>query len=163
MRLLRKLIGVLLIVGLSGASPLLAASAGWVAGQATDAGGRPLAGLTVELLEARRGQPVGVPVQVNVTDGRGSWSFGSVPAGDYVVQIVHHEQIAGVPVSVTEASGVDDVLIVAPSLRVPDRFSQAQAGAAAGVGASQAWIAAAIGAAFAAASIGTFVVINDQS
>jgi hypothetical protein len=147
MRLFRVSVAAMLVGVLSGASPLLAGSAGWVSGHALDAGGRPLARLAVELVEAWRGQPVGAPLQANVTDGRGAWSFGSVPPGDYVVRVIARDRTAGVPVSVTEASGVAGVLIVTPSLPPPAaRSSQAvAAGAAAaaaggGVGAATAAI-----------------------
>ena len=131
MRLFRVSVAATLVGVLSGATPLLAGSAGWVSGHALDAGGRPLASLTVELVEAWRGQPVGAPLRAKVTDGRGAWSFGSVPPGDYVVRVIARDRTAGVPVSVTEASGVAGVLIVTPSLPPTERSSQAVAAAAA--------------------------------
>lgn len=134
MRPFRALVAAALAAVLSGASPVLAESAGWVSGHVLDAGGRPLAGLRVDLFGARQGQPVGVPMQASRTDGRGAWSFSSVPAGEYVVRTVYRDRTAGVPVSVAEASEVTGVVIVAPSLPPPERFSQAQ-GAAAAVGA----------------------------
>ncbi len=150
MRLFRVSVAAMLVGVLSGATPLLAGSAGWVSGHALDAGGRPLASLTVELVEAWRGAPFGAPLQANVTDGRGAWSFGSVPPGDYVVRVIARDRTAGVPVSVTEASGVAGVLIVTPSLPPTDlppteRSSQAvAAGAAAAAGSGVGATAAAI-------------------
>ena len=172
MRLFRVSVAATLVGVLSGATPLLAGSAGWVSGHALDAGGRPLASLTVELVEAWRGQPVGAPLRAKVTDGRGAWSFGSVPPGDYVVRVVTRDRTAGVPVSVTEASGVAGVLIVTPSLPPTDlppteRSSQAvAAGAAAaaaggGVGATAAAI---IGAALVtAAAVASVLYARDES
>ena len=131
MRLLRVFVVVLVIAGLSGAPPLLAENAGWVSGRVLDAGGHPLTDLRVELVPAYRGRPVGVPVQADLTDGRGSWSFSGISAGDYVVRMVRQEQITGVAVSVADASGVADLLIVAPSL---PRAAAALQGGAAGTG-----------------------------
>ncbi|MCY4634706.1 MAG: carboxypeptidase-like regulatory domain-containing protein [Acidobacteria bacterium] len=116
MRLFRASVAAALVAVLIGAFPLVAESAGWVSGHALDAGGRPLAGQRVELVGALQGQPVGVPVQANVTDARGAWSFSDVPAGEYVVRMVHRGRTAGVPVSVTGESGAPGVLIVAPSV-----------------------------------------------
>ena len=165
MRLFRASVAATLVVGLSGASPLLAGSAGWVSGHALDAGGRPLASLTVELVEAWRGEPVGAPLQAKVTDGRGAWSFGSVPAGDYVVRVVVRGQTAGVPVSVTEASGVGGVLIVTPSLPPTEQPSQAQGAAAAAGGGGTAAVVAAIGSLLvtAAAAAVSVHVVRDES
>ena len=167
MRLFRASVAATLVAALSGASPLLAGSAGWVSGHALDAGGRPLASLTVELVEAWRGAPVGAPLRAKVTDGRGAWSFDSVPAGDYVVRVVVRDQAAGVPVSVTEASGVRGVLIVTPSLPPTERPSQAQgvaAAAAAGGGGAAATVAA-IGIALvtAAAAAVSIQYLRDES
>jgi hypothetical protein len=168
MRLFRVSVAATLVGVLSGATPLLAGSAGWVSGHALDAGGRPLASLTVELVEAWRGQPVGAPLRAKVTDGRGAWSFGSVPPGDYVVRVIARDRTAGVPVSVTEASGVAGVLIVTPSLPPPAaRSSQAvAAGAAAaaaggGVGATAAAIIAA--ALVTAAAVASVLYARDES
>ena len=161
MSLFRALVVGLFIAGLSAASSLLAESAGRLAGQTIDAGGRPLAMLRVELLEARGGQPTGVPIQVNVTDGRGAWSFSSVPAGDYIVRAIHNSQVFGVPVSIADAAGVTDVLIVAPSLPVSNRSlptGPAKA-AAAGVWTTGTYIAAAA----AVAAFATLVVLDDAS
>lgn len=123
MRLFRVVVAAALVAAVSGVSPLLAKSAGWVSGHAVDAVGHPLPNLRVELLKAFRGQPRGVPLRAHVTDGRGAWSFDGVAAGDYVVRMVYDDRSASVPVSVTEASGTLGVLIVAPSLP-PARFSQ---------------------------------------
>ena len=168
MRLFRASVAATLVVVLSGASPLLAGSAGWVSGHALDAGGRPLASLTVELVEAWRGAPVGAPLRAKVTDGRGAWSFDSVPAGDYVVRVVVRDQAAGVPVSVTEASGVRGVLIVTPSLPPTERPSQAQgaaAAAAAAGGGGTAAVVAAIGSLLvtAVAAAVSVQVVRDES
>ena len=168
MRLFRASVAATLVAALSGASPLLAGSAGWVSGRTLDAGGRPLARLTVELVEARRGEPVGAPLQALVTDARGAWSFGSVAAGEYVVRVVTRGQTAGVPVSVTEASGVAGVVIVTPSLPSPAFPSQAapDAGAAAG-GGGAGGVAAFIGSALmlgaASAAIVNIHVVQDKS
>ncbi len=166
MRLFRVSVAATLVGVLSGATPLLAGSAGWVSGHALDAGGRPLASLTVELVEAWRGQPVGAPLQAKVTDGRGAWSFGSVSPGDYVVRVVTRDRTAGVPVSVTEASGVAGVLIVTPSLPPTERSSRAQgvAAAAAAGGGVGATAAAIIGAALVtAAAVASVRYARDES
>ena len=134
MRLFRATVAAALVAVVSGASPLLAESAGWVSGHAIDAANRPLPNLRVELLKAFRGQPVGVPQQAQVTDGRGAWTFNGVPVGDYVVRMVYHDRATGVPVSVTAGSETPSVLLVAPSLLPPAQLSQGQGGAAAAAG-----------------------------
>ena len=135
MRQFRAVIAAALVATLSGMSPLFAESAGWVSGHAVDAAARPLPNLRVELVETLRGQPVGVPLQAKLTDGRGAWTFNGVSAGDYVVRMVYQDRTTGVPVNVAEGSGATGVLIVAPSLPAPERLSQGQgAGAVAGTG-----------------------------
>ena len=83
---------------------------------------------------------MGVPARVQRTDAQGAWSFRSVPAGEYVVRMSHHDRTLGVPVSVVDSTGAPSVVIVAPSLSSLERLSQAQAAAgaaaAAGGGAS---------------------------
>ena len=93
-----------------------AAQQGSIAGEALDAGGRPLANIPVELLQAVAGQPVGGAVQTTTTDSRGAWTFTNVEAGDYVVRIMAGGQVAGIPVVVTAGVAVTNQLIVAPSL-----------------------------------------------
>ena len=93
-----------------------AAQQGSIAGEALDAGGRPLANIPVELLQAVAGQPVGGAVQTTTTDSRGAWTFTNVEAGDYVVRILASGQVAGIPVVVTAGVAVTGQLIVAPSL-----------------------------------------------
>ena len=88
---------------------------GSIAGEALDAGGRPLANIPVELLRAVAGQPVGGAVQTTTTDSRGAWTFTNLAAGDYVVRIIVNGQIAGVPVSIGAGESFGGVLIVAPS------------------------------------------------
>lgn len=122
----------LLIGALSGAAPLLAAGGGGVSGHVLNAGGHPLAGLRVELVEAFEGRPLGVPIQANVSDERGAWSFAGVPAGEYVVRTSYRDRTTGVGVSVSEGSAAPGILIVAPSLPPSQAFSQAQSGAASG-------------------------------
>ena len=162
MRLFRAALTLALAATMSGAPPLLAESAGRVSGHVVDAVGRPLPSLRVELIKAFRGRVVGVPLQVNVTDGRGAWSFSGVPVGDYVVRTVYRERVAGVPVSVTGASEVTGVVIIAPSLP-PPRFSQAS-GAAAAVGSINVPLLALVaGSLAAAASIAIVVVQSDES
>lgn len=170
MRFFGAVLAVALASAVSGTPPLLAESAGWVSGHAVDAAGRPLPSLRVELLKAFRGQPLGVPLQARVTDGRGAWSFSGVPAGDYVVRMVERGRIAGVPVSVAESSGATGVLIVAPSLPL-ERLSQnrededdedvAVAFAWAGGVGTAAIVVGTIAAAAANASV--VVVLRDQS
>lgn len=165
MRLFRTVIAAALVATVSGVSPLLAANAGWVSGYAVDAAARPLPNLRVELVEAVRGQPVGVPLQAKLTDGLGAWSFNAVPAGDYVVRMVDGDWTAGVPVSVAESSGATGVLIVAPSLPPSERFSQGQGVGAAAAGAgglSTAAVAIATVAAV-AATVAVVVVVQDAS
>ena len=165
MRLSRAVLAVVLALAVSGTPPLLAGSAGWVSGQAVDAAGRPLPSLRVELLKAFRGQPLGVPLQAQVTDGRGAWSFSGVPAGDYVVRMVDRYRTTGVPVSVAESSGATGVLIVAPSLPRPGRISQGQGAAAAAAGAGGVSTAAIVVGtiAAAAATAAVVVVVRDES
>ena len=163
MRLFRAALALALAATLSGAPPLLAESAGRVSGQVVDAAGRPLPSLRVELIKAFRGRVVGVPLQVNVTDGRGAWSFGGVPDGDYVVRAVYRDRTSGVPVSVVEASEAAGVLIAAPSLPRPERLSQGQgAGPATTAGGFPALAVAGLVAAAAAAAI-IVVVRSDKS
>ena len=128
MRLFRMLVAVLLIAGLSAGASLLAENAGRVSGRVLDAGGHPLADLRVELVRASRAQPAGVILQAALTDGRGGWSFSGVSAGEYVVRMVQHQQATGVAVSIGEAAGVPDVLIVAPSLPRAESALQGSAG-----------------------------------
>jgi hypothetical protein len=127
-----------------------------------DAAGRPLPSLRVEFLEAFQGQPLGVPLQAQLTDGRGAWSFSGVPAGDYVVRMVDRDRTVGVPVSVAESSGATGVLIVAPSLPPPARISMAQGAAAGAGGVSTAAIVVGTAAAAAAAAV-VVVVVRDES
>ena len=137
LRVLMALLVLAALSSLSGGATLRAESAGLVSGRVVNAVGRPLAGLRVELIEALRGRPVGVALRVNLTDARGAWSFGDVPAGGYVVRMVDGERITGVPVHVSEASVVAGVTIVAPSLAAPRPLRQSQtAAAAAGSGGS---------------------------
>ena len=169
MRLLRTVVAVALIAAVSGVAPLLADSAGRVSGYALDAGGRPLSGRRVELVElvrAMQGQAVGVSVQANVTDARGAWSFSSVPFGEYVVRMVYRDRTAGVRVSVTEASGVLGVLIVEPSLPLLEGLSQGRvAPADAGTGGVTTFAVAAATAVAAAvaAAAAVVVVARDES
>ena len=163
MRPLRVLVAMALAASLSGSAALLAASAGQVSGVAVDATGNPLAGIRVELLDAGAGRSPDALLQVNVTDGRGSWAFNSVPAGDYVVRILLDDQVAGVPVSVAAAEGMEGVRIVAPSLPSLNRSSQG----AAAVGGSLyqtmlPWVFGAVGTAFVASQVG-LVVTEDKS
>ena len=162
MRLFRAVVAAGFVAAVSGVSPLLAESAGWVSGHAIDAAGRPLPHLRVELLKAFQGQPVGVPLQANVTDGRGAWTFSGVSVGDYVVRMVYRGRTAGVPVSVVEASEVPGVLIVAPSLP-PGRLLQGQAAAAAAATGGLNTLAV-VGTIVAAASAAAVVVVlRDES
>ena len=101
----RLLVAATLVLALGGATPLLAATAGSVSGQALDAVGRPLAGVRIELVHAVESRPVGVPARVQRTDAQGAWSFGSVPAGEYVVRMSHRDRTTGVPVSVADSTG----------------------------------------------------------
>lgn len=162
MRLFRAAVAVALASVVSGPPPLLAESPGRVSGHVIDAAGRPLPSLRVEFLEALRGQPLGVPLQAQLTDGRGAWSFSGVPAGNYVVRMVDRDRTVGVPVSVAESSGLTGVLIVAPSLPPPARISMAQGAAAGAGGVSNAAIVVGTAAAAAAAAV-VVVVVRDES
>lgn len=113
---------------------------GSIAGEALDAGGRPLANIPVELLQVVAGQPVGGAVQTTTTDSRGAWTFTDVEAGDYVVRIMAGGQVSGIPVVVTAGAAVTDQLIVAPSLATtalqaqpPSAASGLSTGAIAGI------------------------------
>lgn len=159
------LIAAALTVALSGASPLLAETAGRVSGHVLDAGGRPLARVTVELVKGAASQSLGTAVRTEVTDGAGVWSFGAVPVGEYVVRVAHRGRTTGLPVSVTDASGASGLVIVAPSLLSSGPIPQAQVAAAAagaGAGASTAAIVAGVVAA-AAATAAVVVVLSDES
>ena len=138
----RSLASAALVLTLSGASSLFAATAGPVSGRALDAGGRPLAGVRIELVQAIQSRPVGVPALVQRTDAQGAWSFRAVPAGEYVVRMSHHERTTGVPVSVADGTGAPGVVIVAPSLPPSERPEQAQGVAGAAVAAGGASTAA---------------------
>ena len=154
-----------LVAALSGASPLLAETAGRISGHVLDAGGRPLAHLPVQLLESSRGEPAGVPVRTSVTDGGGAWSFDAVPVGEYVVRVMDRGRTTGLPVSITDASGASGLVIVAPSLPSSARAPQAQgAAAAAGAGAGVSTAAIVVGAVAAAAAAAVVVVVtSDES
>ncbi len=130
MRLFGMLVAVFLIAGSGGGSSLLAENAGRVSGRVLDAGGHPLADLRVELVRA----PAGVILQAALTDGRGAWSFSGVSSGEYVVRMVRRQQATGVAVSMGEAAGVPDVLIVAPSLPRAESALQGSAGGGSGGG-----------------------------
>ena len=154
-----------LVAALSGASPLLAETAGRVSGHVLDAGGRPLADLPVHLVEFSQGEPAGVPVRTALTDGGGAWSFGAVPVGEYVVRVMDRGHSTGLPVSVTDASGASGLVIVAPSLLSSGPAPQGQGAAAAagaGGGVSTAAIVAGVAAAAAAAAV-VVVVTSDES
>ena len=101
----RALIATTLAGSLSGAVLLLAATAGPVSGNVLDAGGRPLAGVRIELVHSVESRPVGVPARVQRTDAQGAWSFRSVPAGEYVVRMSQHDRTSGVPVAVADSTG----------------------------------------------------------
>ena len=166
---IRVLIVATLVTALSGAAPLLAATAGPVSGQALDAGGRALAGVRIALVRAVEGRPAGIPARVQRTDARGAWSFRSVPAGEYVVRMSHHDRSTGVPVSVSDSTGISGVMIVAPSLRPSEHFSGAQvaagaAGATAAAGGGGVSTALIVGAVVVAAAAATAVVVlKDES
>lgn len=132
-----------------------AAQQGSIAGEALDAGGRPLANIPVELLQAIAGQPIGGAVQTTTTDSRGAWTFTNVEAGDYVVRIMAGGQVAGIPVVVTAGVAVTNQLIVAPSLATTSL--QAGAPAALSTPALAGIVAGVVGAIVAA------VVITDGS
>lgn len=87
---------------------------GSVSGQALDAGGRPLAHVGVELVEAVGARPFGRVVRATATDAAGAWAFARVPPGDYVARITLGRQTAGVAVSVRGVA--EHVRIVAPSI-----------------------------------------------
>lgn len=117
---MRKAVIPVLIVGLMtfGAPVGLfaqAAQQGSIGGEALDAGGRPLAYVAVELLQAVAGQPVGSVLQTTVTDSSGAWNFANVEAGDYVVRIIVSGEIAGLSVSLGPGAGLSSLVIVAPS------------------------------------------------
>ncbi len=162
--MVRKLAAAGTLVGLvavGAPASLPANTSGSIAGHALDAGGRPLANIPVEIFEAAGIRPVGRAVRATVTDLRGAWSFGQMSAGDYVVRVTRGPQVAGVPVSVVAAESLDGVLIVAPSVFSP--YMQATAGVAAAAGGLSAAETATIVAVGVAASVGTVVVLRDES
>ena len=85
---------------------------GTISGEAVDAGGRAIAAQRVELVQLSQ------VLQTTTTDGRGSFTFTSVPAGDYIVRVVVNGQNAGLRVSVAQGA-VATAMIVAPSAAVP--------------------------------------------
>ena len=117
---MRKAVASVLVFGLvSFGAPVglfaQAAQPGSIAGEALDAGGRPLANIPVELLQAAAGQPIGGVLQTTTTDSRGAWTFAYVEAGDYVVRIAISDQVAGIPVSLDPGAELSNLVIVAPS------------------------------------------------
>ena len=110
-RLIAGVLGVLVCA----ASNAPARTLGTVSGQATDAAGRPLANVRVELLEGGASlRWPGRVVQATLTGVQGAWTFGRVPSGQYVVRVMVGGHAAGVPVTVGSRP-VDRVLVVAPS------------------------------------------------
>ncbi len=155
---MRKAVASVLVFGLlSFGAPVglfaQAARQGSIAGEALDAGGRPLANIPVELLQAVAGQPVGGVLQTTTTDSRGAWIFANVEAGDYVVRIVVSGQIAGIPVSLGPGAGLSNLVIVAPS-------SAAPAPVFLGLGAL---LGTVVAVSVVAAVITTVVILNDGS
>ncbi len=89
------------------------ADLGMIAGEAVDAGGRPLANQRVELVQG------GVVLQSTTTGVRGEWRFSGVLPGEYVVRMVINGQVAGIRVSVAPGQTIEHALIVAPSAAAP--------------------------------------------
>lgn len=119
---MRKTVVSVLVLGLmSFGAPVglfaQVAQQGSIAGEALDldAGGRPLANVRVELLQAVVGQPLGGAVQVTTTSSRGAWAFTGVEPGDYVVKLIVDGQVAGIPVVVGAGEVLNGLLIVAGS------------------------------------------------
>lgn len=116
---MRKLVAsVLVAVSLTFGAPtgLMAQSAiqmGSISGEAVDAGGRGVATQRVELVQS------GQVIQTTVTGLSGTFVFGNVPAGDYVVRVVANGQPAGVRVSVTPGGVATHAMIVLPSAAAP--------------------------------------------
>ena len=84
---MRKVVASVLVLGLmSFGAPVgllaQAAQQASISGEALDAGGRPLANIRVDLLEAAAGQPVGGVLQTTTTTSEGAWTFTSVEPGD---------------------------------------------------------------------------------
>ena len=118
---MRKLVATVLVaVSLTFGAPtgLIAQSArnpqtGSISGEAVDAGGRGAAVQRVELVQS------GQVIQTTVTGARGTFVFGNVPAGDYVVRVVANGQPAGVRVTVTPGAIPAHAMIVLPSAAAP--------------------------------------------
>ena len=116
MRRIAASLAVLAVAWLGVSSTLPAQTTGAVAGRLVDAAGEALGEVTVELLAAEAGQAVGSALQTGVTDALGSWAFSGVTPGEYVIQAVLGEAVAGVPVTVGAALS-SGVVIVAPECR----------------------------------------------
>ena len=135
---MRKPIAAILVLGLAvmGAPLGLMAQVpgvqqGVISGEAVDAGGRPLPNIRVQLLEAAGGgQSLRVVLQATLTGSQGEWTFTNVEPGEYVVQIVVNDHVAGIPVSVGAGAMVGGVLIVAPSAVALSAFPGGEVGAA---------------------------------
>ena len=115
-------------------APVAGAQDSAVSGQLVNAAGEGLDGVTVELLAAEGGQPVGAALQTGTTGARGFWAFSGVPVGEYVVQAVIEGAVAGIPVSVG-AAAVTGVVLTAPTAAAIAAAAGAAAGTAAGAAA----------------------------
>lgn len=133
---------------------------GSVSGQALDAGGRPLAHVRVELVEAVGVRPVGRVVRATATDTRGAWAFGRVPPGDYVARVALGGRTAGAAVSVRGA-GAEHVRIVAPSIAGRAMQSPGSAGVLSVLGGGSSAVGAAVAAGIAAAGTVTVMYATD--
>lgn len=100
-------------VPLSAAQTPARAQAGTIAGEAMDAGGRPLVNQRVELVQA------GQVIQTTTTGLRGEWSFVNLRPGDYTVRLHVNGQVTGIRVVLAPGQAITDAVIVAPSAAVP--------------------------------------------
>jgi hypothetical protein len=114
-RKLVSLIAACMVAGAGAPPGALARAVGTVSGQALDAGGRPLANVRVELVEAVAARPTGRVVKMTVTGVQGAWAFRRVSPGEYVVRMAVGGHTAGAPVTVG-GTVPGHMLIVAPSI-----------------------------------------------
>ena len=147
-------------------APVAGAQDSAVSGQLVNAAGEGLDGVTVELLAAEGGQPVGAALQTGTTGARGFWAFSGVPVGEYVVQAVIEGAVAGIPVSVG-AAAVTGVVLTAPTAAAIAAAAGAAAGTAAGAAAGGAAAAgglsaAAIAGIAGAAGVAAVAVVRDD-
>lgn len=106
-----------LILGVALAVTADAASlAGSISGRAVNAAGGAVANQRVDLVRG------GQVVSVATTSTQGTWSFGNVAPGEYVVRTSMNGKLAGVRVTVADGAAVAAPTIVVPTAAVAPQF-----------------------------------------